>query len=322
MRIRRRGIMIITVAVILSFFACKQSKKVDNQAVLPPSYPGHFLDFIELSDYVVLQNQEIKIFLFKDQKYSTDIAKTLTRALYWVEDFSGINNLRKNDNSIYPAYLAYEDLQAMSPEVRYLNLFNEIANYDDKIVFFANRYDLACAFENSITMFDDYFVIESYDCYEFGAFLHELIHVNHSRYAPNIGYCPPFMEGYASWGVGRIAQKQGLDALYRINQEQYAIASLPENLEDFFAGAYQKENDISNNYYYGYAFCLYLEEIYGEEIFIKIFDASQNMDLSVYYSEDGSQDNWHLVARDFVEVIKAQCSASVFNDCVTWYNSR
>ena len=298
--------------------------------IIPENYKGHFSDYIDLDDFIVIQNEYIKIFIPKEWYYSPDIEETMMQAINWVEDFTEMNTLtRKIDKVGYidnKQNLEWnQDLELRDPDERCALLFYELASLDNKFVIFPVSYPCAipAADGDFVQLTEECYKIDSYDSDEFGTLLHEFTHSAQIRYAENVDACYPMQEGLAVWVTRKIAKEQDLDKLYNYNNRNYKTGSLPADLEAYFAGDWFKDiglydNEIRNNnpYDYGYVFYLYLEETCGNDIFYKIFkEGKKNKYRYDRYGTIAIES-----ARLYVEAIKKVTSEDVFKDCQVWFN--
>lgn len=140
-------------------------------------------------------------------------------------------------------------------------------------------------------------------------FVHELTHCIQMRNAeiPN----RTFVEEYAVITSLKVAQLQGNHILVnqlRQNYQIYPSETLPGNLkgfniEEFYLNTKEQGWD---HYLVGYAFGMYLEDCYGEHIHNKIV---------MGFSGAGDRSN-----QAFIDFIKKNTSADVFDHFGSWYN--
>jgi len=142
-------------------------------------------------------------------------------------------------------------------------------------------------------------------------YLHELTHTLQYRLVQID--CQPFAEAFAILTSAKVAKEQGDDYLYwHLMSDNYAYVD-PASEKDIvsspaFETFYRTNDDGWDNYLYGFRFGVYLEITYDPDILSTI--------IKNFAAEAGTRST----TRDaFVDFIKTQTDADVFEDFVNWY---
>ncbi|MCL2812816.1 MAG: hypothetical protein FWD25_13130 [Clostridia bacterium] len=243
------------------------------------SAPALALDYITSAAPVTITNDVFTMTIPADVPYPTNIESLILAYCNWVQEASGL--------SFFPPGTAYE------------NIIMRITND-------GGAYAYGGAFGINVANMD--YLLDAAGA-EF-AYLHELTHVLQFRLI-NID-CPPFTEAFAILNSAKAAKAQGLVYLYwHLMSFNYAYvdpsteeAIISSDFETF----YRTNEDGWDDYLYGFRFGVYLETVYGADIFTTII---QN-----HAAAFGTR---ALTRNEFVDFLLTQTNVDVFINFAEWY---
>ncbi len=228
---------------------------------------------------------------------------------YIMEGLEGTTGLNFEYNSKYNDYIEFRG-EYLTEDFSNVNVgaekINVIIAYDPE----GGAY--ACAYENGAVLdASDY----DFELTGYQTIYHELAHVIHLRNAADISSAMD--EGYAEYFSHLALKYHKLPSWTHIqyfDPYDYDQTPITQGREGFNS-KFPTKND---NYHYGFRFVMFLEDTYGEGIFMKIAKEAevQKYDASYdyYFEEESIKEDTDQLA----EIIISQTSEDVFERFVKW----
>lgn len=145
---------------------------------------------------------------------------------------------------------------------------------------------------------------------------HELSHVIQARNGVGLGGM--MNEGYASYIADKAMRAQNMPAWNTV--QYYFPASYDDSVialgETGFSHSFDEKD---NNYQYGIRFVTFLNDVYGEDSFIRILNEATALGFDEGYYPDDQENSLREDTEQLKTIIKSQTSEDVFDRFAGWY---
>ena len=161
-----------------------------------------------------------------------------------------------------------------------------------------------------------------YDCESPEIAHHELTHTVFLNNGVDLG--PTLNEVLSTFYSEKNMKKQGIQTWSWI--QYYDFFNFDDKCitsgADGFDHAFHYADDRSFHYTYGFIFCKFLEDAYGDDIFVKLLNAATVDNFDASYSPDDEKSSLAHDTEQMKKIIISVTEKNVFDKFAEWYSSQ